>query len=268
MPPRFSPCKSHSREMAQTSGFDSMLNIKTCFDCTMFDLFNWLLVSTEKMVQEGLLQMTPFQFHLEHWRYPRPLDSLLPWSETISAHLVWLQHPVNLMKGAYLHPKDHSIQMNINVLELKAVFPEKLQEPVSNPTVLVAMDNSTVVSSIDKQGGTHSAEICALPWKIMNWCHPYQITLRASHTPACLNVADLLSRSKKAQSTERSLHLQVSKQICQKMDHSSCRSICHSFESQSSIVCISSGLTAYAYPPTALLQRVIQKNQEIQLSHH
>ena len=55
---------------------------------------------------------------------------------------------------------------------------------------------------------------------------------------------------------------------------SSCRSICHSSEPQSSIVCISrprptcfshalninwSGLTAYAYPPTALLHRVIQK---------
>ena len=58
--------------------------------------------------------------------------------------------------------------------------------------------------------------------------------------------------------------------------HSSCRSICHSSEPQSSIICISSprptcsghgcsehnlvGLTAYAYPLTALLHRVIQKS--------
>ena len=57
--------------------------------------------------------------------------------------------------------------------------------------------------------------------------------------------------------------------------HSSCRSICHSSEPQSSTVRISSprqnawdidalninwsGLTAYAYPTTALLHRVIQK---------
>ena len=57
--------------------------------------------------------------------------------------------------------------------------------------------------------------------------------------------------------------------------HSSCRPICHSPEPQSSTVCVSnprpkclgidalninwSGLTAYAYPPTALLHRVIQK---------
>ena len=47
-----------------------------------------LLASTEKMVLEGCLHMRPFQFHLkEHWRYPQSLDNLLPWTETISAHI-------------------------------------------------------------------------------------------------------------------------------------------------------------------------------------
>ena len=47
-----------------------------------------LFASTEKMVPEGCLHMRPFQFHLkEHWKYPQSLDSLLPWRETISAHL-------------------------------------------------------------------------------------------------------------------------------------------------------------------------------------
>ena len=53
-----------------------------------------LLASMEKMVPEGHLHMRPFQFHLkEHWTYPQLLDSLLPWTETISAHLEWLQNP-------------------------------------------------------------------------------------------------------------------------------------------------------------------------------
>ena len=39
---RFSPCKTHSREMAQTSGFDPMPQVKTCFDCKMFDVANWV----------------------------------------------------------------------------------------------------------------------------------------------------------------------------------------------------------------------------------
>ena len=47
----------------------------------------------------------------EHWRYTQSLDSLLPWTETISAHLEWWQNPTNVMKGADLHPKDHSIQL-------------------------------------------------------------------------------------------------------------------------------------------------------------
>ena len=71
-----------------------------------------LLASTEKMVPKGCLHMMPFQFHLkEHWRFPQLLDSLLPWTETISAHLEWWQNPTNVMKGADLHPKDHSIQL-------------------------------------------------------------------------------------------------------------------------------------------------------------
>ena len=71
-----------------------------------------LLASTEEMVPEGRLHMRPFQFHLkEHWRFPQSLDSLLPWTQTISAPLEWWQNPTNVMKGADLHPKDHSIQL-------------------------------------------------------------------------------------------------------------------------------------------------------------
>ena len=71
-----------------------------------------LLALTEKMVPEGRLHMRPFQFHLkEHWRYPQSLDNLLPWTESIAVHLDWWQNPSNVMKGADLHPKDHSITL-------------------------------------------------------------------------------------------------------------------------------------------------------------
>ena len=42
IPSRFSPGKTHSREMAQTSGFDPTTQVKTCFDCKMFDVSNWV----------------------------------------------------------------------------------------------------------------------------------------------------------------------------------------------------------------------------------
>ena len=71
-----------------------------------------LLASTEKMVPEGCLHTRPFQFHLkEHWRYPQLLDSPVPWTDSISAHLDWWQNPANVMRGVDLHPKDHSIQL-------------------------------------------------------------------------------------------------------------------------------------------------------------
>ena len=267
-----------------------------------------LLASTEKMVPEGQLHMRPFQFHLkEHWKFPQPLDSLLPWTEAISAHLDWWQNPANVMKGSDLHPKDHSIQLftdtsnegwgahleqsstqglwspqekglHINVLELKAVFLalRHFKDQCQDQTVLVATDNSNVVAYINKQGGTHSAEMCALLWRIMTWCHHSHITLKARHIPGCLNVmGDLLSRSNQVQSTEWSLHPQVFKQISQKwftphMDLFATH-LNHKLPLYVSpipdpkawdIDALNidwTGLTAYAYPPTALLHRVIQK---------
>ena len=255
-----------------------------------------------------VLYMRPFQIHLkEHFRYPQSLDNLLPWTETITAHLEWWQNPTNVMKGAALQPKDHSIQLftdasnegwgahleqvstkglwsdrekrlHINVLELKAVSLalQRFKDQCQNQTVLVATDNSMVVAYINKQGATHLVEMCTVLWKIMTWCHQYQITLRARHIPVCLNMmANLLSRSNQVQSTEWSLHAQVFKQICQKwftphVDLFATR-LNHKVSLYLSPVPDQnaweidtlninwSGLTAYAYPPTTLLHRVIQK---------
>ena len=35
-------CKTQSKEMAQILGFDPMSQVKTCFDCKMFDVANWV----------------------------------------------------------------------------------------------------------------------------------------------------------------------------------------------------------------------------------
>ena len=150
------------------------------------------------------------------------------------------------------------------------------KDQCQNQIVLVAMDNSTVVAYINKQGGTHSAEMCALLWKIMTWCHHYHITLKARHITGCLNVmADLLSRSNQVQSTEWSLHPQVFKQICQKwftphvdlfathLNHKLPLYVSPIPDPKAwDIDALNinwTSLTAYAYPPTALLNRVIQK---------
>ena len=203
------------------------------------------------------------------------------------------------MIGADLHPKDHSIQLfteasykglgghlnqsstmglwsdggkrlHIHVLELKAVSLalRSFKDQCQNQTLLVAMDNSTVVAYINKQEGTHSAEM------IMTWCH---ITLKARHIPGCLNVtADLLSRSNQVQSTEWSLHHQVFKNICRRWFTPNA-DLFATYLNHKLPLYISpipdpndwdidalninwAGVTAYAYPPTALLHVVIKKS--------
>ena len=154
---------------------------------------------------------------------------------------------------------------------------QSFKDQCQNQTVLVAMDNSNS-GGLHKQGGTHSAEMCTLLWKIMTWCHHYQITLKARHIPGCLEFDGRPSVQVIPSAVNRMVTASTGVQTdLSKVVHPSCRSICHSSEPQSSTVCISSprpnawdidtlninwsGLTAYAYPLTALLHRVIQIRQ-------
>ena len=112
IPSRFSPCKTHSGEMAQTSGFDPTTQVKTCFDCKMFDVANWVACLNGEDGPGGMPSHEALSVSSQgDWRYPQSLDNLLPWTDVISAHLDWWQNPANVMKGADLHPKDHSIQL-------------------------------------------------------------------------------------------------------------------------------------------------------------
>ena len=154
-----------------------MTQVKTCFDCKMFDVTNWVACLNRENGPGGMPSHEALQLHLkEYWRYPQLLVSLLPWTETISSHLEWWQNPSNVMKGLDLHPKHHSIQLftdtsnegwgahleqkstkglsserekrlHINILELKVV--SLALQPVDqcqNHTLLVATDNSTVMA--------------------------------------------------------------------------------------------------------------------------
>ena len=72
--------------------------------------------------------------------------------------------------------------------------------------VLVAPDNTTVVSYINKEGNMRSGPLCALLWRTLTWCTRNQVTLKARHIPGRLNViADKLSRLGQAIQTEWSL---------------------------------------------------------------
>ena len=108
-------------------------------------------------------------------------------------------------------------KLHINYLELKAVFLalKELQDLCSDKIVLIATDNTTVVSYINKEGGMRSGPLCALLWTILTWCSRKHDTIYARHIPGHLNVvADKLSRLGQTIQTEWSLLPEVFQTLC------------------------------------------------------
>ena len=201
-----------------------------------------VLASLEKTIPMGRLHMHPFQWYLKtHWQYPQSLDLKILVSNLLKSYLQWWKDQKNLRKGCPLHPQEHNTLiftdasnqgwgahlenmtvsgnwtdqeklLHINVLELKAVFLalKSFQNKILDKRVLIATDNATVVSYLNKQGGTHSWDMCLLVWRILAYCNPQNILIRARHIQGCLNViADSLSRKDKIIQTEWSLHPQI-----------------------------------------------------------
>ena len=79
---------------------------------------------------------------------------------------------------------------------------------------MIATDNSTVVSYINKQGGTHSPTLLRLTVELLLWLEAQNIIVRARHIPGCLNViADHLSCPNQPIATEWSLHPEIVRHI-------------------------------------------------------
>ena len=131
-----------------------------------------------------------------------PLDTPIPWNQKMIRHREWWLDPQNVLQGEYLHPREHKKliftnasntgwgahlgqnstgvlwslsekHLHLNLLEMKAVLLalQFFKTDCRNNQVLIASDNTSVVAYINKQGGTRSAELCALMWRILTWCH-------------------------------------------------------------------------------------------------
>ena len=178
--------------MAQTSGFNLPSQVKTCFDCKMFDVATWVAHlnrengpggtpshETLSVSPQGALEISSVAGQLpsldrNHFSTPRlvakshkrderrrPL-SQRPQYPTLYRRLKRRLRVLTLSKCPPRVCGQTGIKGYTNVLELKAVSLalQRFQDQCQNQTVLVATDNSTVVAYINKQGGTHSAEMC------------------------------------------------------------------------------------------------------------
>ena len=107
-------------------------------------------------------------------------------------------------------------KLHINCLEFKAVTLalQHWAPLLQGRQVMVATDNSTVVSYINKQGGTRSPTLLRLAVDLFLWLESQGIIVWARHIPGCLNViADHLSRPNQPIPTEWSLHPEIVSRI-------------------------------------------------------
>ena len=238
---------TQERWTALSQKINLLLGLETCSVRQFMSLIG-LLTATEKQVVSGRLHMRPIQWHLKkHWHVQELLEKIIPIPLSLHAHLRWWLNPDNVLSGQPLHPLQHALQLftdasnkgwgshlgdymtkglwsrsesalHINLLELKAVLLalKQFEQLCCNQIVLVCMDNTTVVSYINKEGGMNSGSLCALLWRLLLWCNQRQIILRARHIPGHLNViADKLSRHNQVIQTEWSLLPEVFALLCQ-----------------------------------------------------
>ena len=135
-------------------------------------------------------------------------------------------------------------------------------------------------SVIHKQGRRlESGTLCALLWRILTWCTKNQVTLKARHIPGRLNVvADKLSRLGHTIQTEWSLLPAVFKTLCDRWDQPQIDLFATRFNNKvpqfvspvpdttaTAVDALSLSweeLDAYAFPPTAILGKVVDKLQD------
>ena len=172
-------------------------------------------------------------------------------------------------------------KLHINYLELKGDFLalKELKDLCLGKIVLVATDNTTVVSYINKEGGIRWGPLCALQWRILTWCTKKQVTLKARHIPGQLNVVAVkLSRLSQTIQTEWSLLSEVFQTLCSRWHRPQKDLFATRFNNKlpqfvspvtDPLATVVDALTlpwddldAYAFQPTAILGKVVERLQD------
>ena len=152
---------------------------------------------------------------------------------------------------------------------------EQFERIVASKEVLLRCDNFTVVSYINREGGTKSPKLCYLAWDLLHWCRQRDVRLRAVHIAGVDNrLADLLSRTRLRHSEwklNRSVVVQVFNllfwplmDLFASKDNNQLPTYC-SWTPDPRAWAVDAlsldwdGLSAYAFPPIALIPAVLKK---------
>ena len=176
---------------------------------------------------------------------------------------------------------DQEKLLHINLLEMKALFLglQAFQEDVAGHHVTAMCDNSTVVEYVSKQGGMVSRSLCLLTSRLLRWMEIFDVHLDARYLPGESNVlADVLSRRGQVVGTEWSLHPQVARALLRAWDNPSIDLFATCLNAKLPLYCSLvpdpkavfedafrhpwDDLDLYAFPPFALVGRVIARVQQ------
>ena len=173
---------------------------------------------------------------------------------------------------------DSMIGLHINVLELEAVFLalKKFEWFLRNKRILICTDNTTVACYIKKGGGVRSITLSKRAENLLKWCHFSQISISAKYVPGKMNVvADALSRSSQVIQTEWTLTHSVLEPVWRTWHKPMVDLFATKFNhrlplyyspvpdpqalGQDALNLSWRDLIGYAFPPLALLSKVIRK---------
>ena len=204
---------------------------------------------------------------------------------TDAIHFGWGAHlePVSLsFHGRW--SEDQS-QLHINMLEIMVIRFALIRafKYIHHSCVMISTDNTTVVSYINKQGGTHSPNLCVEVWKILKWRLKRHIVVRIRHIPGKFNVfADRLSRIDKIVKTEWALDQSIANSIFQMFNYSNLDLFATRFNHKLPLYVSPvldnqafaldafsmnwNHLHAYAFPPTIMIPSVLNKIRQSQCS--
>ena len=169
---------------------------------------------------------------------------------------------------------------HINVLEGLCIHKALVfwEDQLRGKSILIETDSSTVVSHINRGSGCHSITQHLLIRDMLIWCHERDIQLTARHLPGKYNqLADLLSRGNQVIPTEWTIHPSVMQSIIQIWEKPHVDLFATRLNTQlpmfmspikdntaMAVDALSQDwrhLVGYAFPPFALLPRVLNKIQ-------
>ena len=298
-----------------------ILAIKTILSQTQISVRTFLsllgkLSAAADLILLGRLHLQPLQMCLlSVWKpHILPLDDQVTINSIIKFHLKWWMNTNRFVQRMPIHPPDSKTflytdashygwgahlepmslsfhgrwsedqsQLHINMLEIMAIRFAliKALKYIRHSCVMISTNNTTVVSYINKQGGTHSPNLRVEVWKILQWCLNYHIVVRIRHIPGKFNVlADMLSRIDKIIKTEWALDKSMVNSIFQmfsypnldlfatRFNHKLPLYVSPVLDNQAFVIDAFSlnwnSLHAYAFPPTILIPSVLNKIRQSQ----